>query len=77
MSRLGDSQMALTLTPAGVTAGSPWRKPWEWESFIIRSPGGGDRFCVQKKGANRAAAPSGANGLDVNTSHGCRHSVAK
>ena len=33
-------------------------------------PQRGDRFCVRKNGANRTAAPSGANGLDANLSHG-------
>ena len=35
-------------------------------------PRRGDRFCARKNGANRAAAPSGANGLDANISHGLR-----
>ena len=42
---------------------------------ITALPGGGDRFCVQKNGANRAAAPSGANGLDANMSHGLRRGL--
>ena len=45
------------------------------EKSFTALPGGGDRFCVQKKGANRAAAPSGANGLDANTSHGLRRGL--
>ena len=65
MSRLGDSPgfyaalntanrgyqlMALTLTPLGVTAGSPWRQPWGWESLNIRSPGGATDFAYGKTG---------------------------
>ena len=38
-------------------------------------PRRGDRFCVKKNGANRAAAPSGANGLDANISHGLRRGL--
>ena len=38
-------------------------------------PRRGDRFCVRKNGANRAAAPSGANGLDANISHGLRRGL--
>ena len=38
-------------------------------------PRWGDRFCVRKNGANRAAAPSGANGLDANISHGLRRGL--
>ena len=75
MSRLGDSQMALTLTPLGVTAGSPWRQPWGWKSLSYPKPQRGDRFCVRKNGANRAAAPSGANGLGANISHGLRRGL--
>ena len=43
-------QMALTLTPLGVTAGSPWRQPWGWESLIIRSPSGATDFACGKTG---------------------------
>ena len=42
--------MALTLTPLGVTAGSPWRQPWGWESLIIPSPGGATDFACGKTG---------------------------
>ena len=45
-----DSQMVLTLTPLGVTEGSPWRQPWGWESLIIRSPGGATGFACGKMG---------------------------
>ena len=38
-------------------------------------PRRGDRFCVQKNGANRAAAPFGAKGLDANISHGLRRGL--
>ena len=40
MSRFGDSPMALTLTPRGVAACSPWCKPRELELNKTQAPDG-------------------------------------
>ena len=75
---LGDSPMALTLTPLGVTAGSPWRQPWGWESLIIPSPGGATDFACGKTGQTALPPHPGltvANGLDANISHGLRRGL--
>ena len=61
--RFGDSPMALTSTPLGVTAGSLWRQPWGWESLLSEAPAG--RFLREKTGH-----ATGANGLDLHISHG-------
>ena len=53
ISRFGVSPMALTLTPLGVTAGSPWRQPWGWESLIVPSPAGRQILRAEKRGKPR------------------------
>ena len=43
---------------------------------LVPSPGGGDVIHASgKTGLNRAAAPSGANSLDANMSHGLRRGL--
>ena len=58
LTNVGDK--ALALASDGAAAISPWRKPWDWETVDLQSPGRGDSELKLKKPSKLAVAPAEA-----------------